>query len=802
MYRMGDIKSPFLLDITMGLFSKKKKTYVNTSITRMVEDKDIPDLGKTAAMEYVLSNQEISVRTERMSISEIYNKEVNNSLSIKMRSARNYAKNKYAYGLPKADLLIKEGVDIKQALTDYISSVSNATIKMQYAIFGPVNNYHFLREILASTYGYDIKTNELTVLTQQKGFKCYLQDAQIVYCSNTIKEVIDPDSLVQYGYAATSGYTDFRKEDRKRKHTEWSEDVSADHDYAVVYVSYKDAAGKEQVFTFTENFLDYEYSGKTPTDGLDESNTGDLDPNRVSNPVKDIFESKDYYQACYEYEFPNGTKGITNFTYEYGSGYIPTLDRLFNADQKIGEYLPNIYARLDGRKLNDDDLKDTDRFKTSKQIARRLELNYDNWVTELHKQIGSLEYVRQILMTTAIKVNDDNDSLTREYLYEYFMAMYSHMPDTFAGSDYNSLQKDYYAGAAKVGQTILVKDEVYQQSLTFNAIGYEDILGSIGTVGTTKHDRGTMVVKNNRGFFLGVSTVDIHYFRKQLTPNVYREIRVYGLSTTQYVEGGYTTVSAGGDDNLIVPFDISVLDTFNSREKNDLYCKSLIIMLHTVQVVKQKWYQTGIFKVIMFIVAVVVSLFTGGQGMTLYAILYAVAQAVVISVAVTLVAKFLVNVLHIDVGIVFAVIAVVAIIYGGYIALSDTVGVAGITAQQLLTVANTSFQISSEGMKLQALNVIKAINDSADAFKTKMQELKDRIKDLGITDIKSDYFLMANVPSSMDIRMGEFPADYIDRTKAGVDMSMMVQSLPGNYVDMAINIPTFQDFMRESTKEE
>lgn len=767
----------------------------------MIEDKDIPDLGKMAAMEYVLSNQGISVRTENMSISEIYTKEVASSLPMKMRSARNYAKGSYEYGLPKADLLVKEGVDITTEVAEYLQGALGHPIALKYAIFGPMNNLHFLRKMLIEQYGYNQVTNELTVLTQQRGVKCYLQDAQIVYCSNTVQEIVDPDSFFQYGYAAMSGQTDFRLEDLKRKHTEWSEDKFATKDYAVIYVSYKDTAGKEQVFTFNLDFLAYEYSGPTPTEGLDNSNTGDIDPNRVSPAVNDVFESKDYFMAFYEHAV-NGVTKRDYFTYEYGSGAIPELDALFRTAQPMGQYLPNIYARLNGRKLTDDEFKETTAYKTSSQICRRMSLNYKNWVEELHEQIGSLEYVRQVLMTTAIKVNDDNDALTREYLYEYFMEMYNKMPDKFAESDYSTLRKDYVAGGAKVGQTILVKDNVYQQALSFNSIGYEDKFGSIGEVGFTKHDTGTIIVQNLRGFFSGFTKMQVHYFRKQITANLYREIRVYGLSTTQYVEGGYTTVSAGTDENLIVPFDTSILDKFNFKERNALYCKSLIIMLHTVQVVKQKWYQTGIFKVAMFIIAVVISVFTNGAGMTLYSVMYAVAQAVVISIAVQMVAKFLVNTLGIDAGIVFAVIAVVAIIYGGYVTLSKTSGIMGITASQLLQVANISFQISSEGMKLQAQNVIKAMGEYGDLFKDKMQKLQEQIKELGLTDIGTPYYLMSEAPSSIDIRLGEMPADYIDRTKAGVDMSKMVSSLPSNYVDMALNLPTFQDFIRNFNNEE
>lgn len=785
----------------MGLFSSKKKTYVNTSISRMIEDESIPNMGKSAAMEYVLQNQAISTRVDRKSIVECFNDQVTSSLPVKMRSARNYAKTgNYVYGLPESDILKKEGVDITTEVQEYLQASLGHPVAIKYAIFGPVNNLHFLRKMLIEQYGYNQVTNELTTLSDATS-KAYLQDAQIIYCSNTIADLNDPESIYQYGLAATSGKTDFRIESLKRIHTPWAEEVTAPNDYALVYVSKKNAAGTEVVTTFTLNFLAYEHSGNPPTEGLDSSNTGDLDPNRdqVGNVV-DIFESKDYFQAYYEHEVA-GVLKRDYFTYEYGTGGIPELDSIFTSQVQLGQYLPNIYARLDGKKLNKDEFKDTDAYKSSRKICRRLEMDYSNWVEEIHKQIGSLQYVKQILMTSAIQVNKDYDQLTLEYIYEYFMEMYNKMPNTFAKSDYKDLKAEYILGGAKVGQTILIQDEVYKQTLSFNSIGYEDIEGSIGPIGTIAKAHAFKVVASSEfSLFPTYSKIGIHYFRKQITSTTYREIRVYGLAATQYVEGGYTTVANNNDENLIIPFDIALLDKFDLQERNRLYCKSLLVMLHTVQVVKQKWYQTGVFKVIMFIIAVIISIYTNGAGLALYAIIYAVVQTVLISIVISALAKLLVRV-GVNVAVVFAVLAVIAIIYGGYVALSETAGIAGITAPQLLQVANIAFQVSNAGQTIQLQNMQKAYTEYADLLKDQITELQKTAMDLGI-NLNGKLELLARPPSTIDIRLGEMAADFIDRTKAGVDLSKVVLSLPENYVDISVTLPTFQDFTRNLQNED
>ncbi|MFH4188729.1 hypothetical protein WAJ24_20385, partial [Acinetobacter baumannii] len=92
--------------------------------------------------------------------------------------------------------------------------------------------------------------------------------------------------------------------------------------------------------------------------------------------------------------------------------------------------------------------------------------------------------------------------------------------------------------------------------------------------------------------------------------NTYREVRVYGLALTEQVSGGNATVSSGDSENLLTPIDRAMRNEFSSREREILYSKGLHIVLNTLQVVKTKWYMSGVFKVVMFIVAVVLSVFT------------------------------------------------------------------------------------------------------------------------------------------------------------------------------------------------
>ena len=83
-------------------------------------------------------------------------------------------------------------------------------------------------------------------------------------------------------------------------------------------------------------------------------------------------------------------------------------------------------------------------------------------------------------------------------------------------------------------------------------------------------------------------------------------------------EGNNFTGLGSGEEDRYLILDRAVLrnSKFTMPEKNEIVAKSINIVFITVNVVKKKWYQTGIFKVVISIVAavitVIVSAGTGG----------------------------------------------------------------------------------------------------------------------------------------------------------------------------------------------
>lgn len=782
----------------MGLFSSKKKTLVNTSVSRMVDDADIVSSSKIAVIDFTMRNK-ASIRLSDDTISDAIIKSGQNNIVARSRKARNYAKkSSFAYGLPESNLVSQDGVDVLGAVQDSLEKIYPQGVLVHDAYFGPMNNYYFLKPTLWEKYSYNYDTNELAGESARIGFKCYMESAVIKYSKYTTEALNDPDTLKQNGLSAEAGYTPFRPANPKAVQVPWINDYSGDNDIAEVTVVYADAQGKKHTYKLVFDYLKYESSSKPVEDGLDDIDTDNIDPTAVAPSVEDTLQDKDYYQANYSYT-ENGVTKTNTFIYLYGSGLDSKLDNLFNITDTFGSYIPRMYARMDGKACNDDSLKDTNEYKSMVGLGRQLGMGWSSWVDEIHRAVGSLGDVTQIFLTYSLPANT-KDPLIQEYMFEYFMEMYGRIPNTFATTDFADLKFDMVSYGSKQGQSIQIKDKAYTQQLSFSSIGYIDILGSIGNVGSvasgvTKEKVNTNNRPNSR--FIASSYATYHWYRKQVTAATYREVRIYSLATTEYVKNGKTTTASGDSDNLLIPLDTAVDHEFNSRKKELLYTKSMHIVLNTLKVVKTKWYQTGIFKAIMFVAAIVIGFFfppAGAAAMTWLAVAYSVAYSVAIGLVISVAAKILVS-LGVDVGTAAAIVAVVAVVLGGYTALAKSGQLAGLTTVELLKASSTAFSMSSQGYALQTQRAIKDFNSLMTELTAEQKAVQQQAKDLGIGQQGS--LLLYEPPISVDIITGESPDDYYDRSIRITNMASAVYSLTEQNVDIALMLPTSTQTLRK-----
>ena len=766
----------------MGLFSSKKKTYVNMSVTRMLDDGDITPIGKAAIIDYVLSeNKRVDALAD--SYVDMLNKHNQESIGNKVLSLNSWAKKKYHYGALVSSTYSEGGINLPEELKAYLSTVEGEAVTVDYAKFGPLNNQHFAYKQLIDHFGFDIQSNEVVNESVRNGFTTYLEDMVIYYCSKTIEDVINPDYLNPLGYPSKSGKTATRAVNRNVAHTPWEEDVNASEDYAIAKLIYRNGT-QDVIYSIRLDFMAYEISGEQnlPEAGVE---TAEDDPDITQEMPSG---EPDYFMV--RYKLADGEEKL--FTYLFGSETVTALESLFRKDVDLGIHIPNVYLRLNGRDLHE---AEDEAAKSSRVYCNKLGFNYATVSKQIMDQIDNKQDIKDTFISFRLSPNDTKDPIVSEYFYYFFEEMYKTKGSKRISSDERDITRKYIDGQAIGAMSYSVADKASVVNCNFSALGYEDVVGSIGAVGTFNSGATKILRTTNRAKVFGNFFQLRHVFRKQITETTYREYYVDGLTINQRLSSGHWTSASKRDENLCIPVDMELIAKRMRKHRHWLISKSFLLVITTVKVVKQKWYQTGIFKVIMFIIAVVVSYFTGGQGLVWYlALLKAIAVAVVVQVAVMAISAIL-TALGIDASIVAAIVAVIALVAGAYAVLSDTT-VAGLNATQLMSVTNVSFAVSHNHIALNTKRAIQAFEEFKDLMESEMDSIEEQRKLLGLEDGgKIDvYTLLARQTREPDIRLGETPVNFYERTLM-VNAGLATTALLNNYVLISLQLPSFESFM-------
>lgn len=135
------------------------------------------------------------------------------------------------------------------------------------------------------------------------------------------------------------------------------------------------------------------------------------------------------------------------------------------------------------------------------------------------------------------------------------------------------------------------------------------------------------------------------YLRKRLTESTYAELVVCGLWHENDVYEGTKVRSQIWDvfndpegdygTGFIIPLEYEVLLGLSGRTQLQLAQEALHIIFNCYQVVKEKWYQTGIFKFVMIAFSVVVIVFTWGAAAPYVAALNGAISASLVGLGLT-----------------------------------------------------------------------------------------------------------------------------------------------------------------------
>ena len=268
------------------------------------------------------------------------------------------------------------------------------------------------------------------------------------------------------------------------------------------------------------------------------------------------------------------------------------------------------------------------------------------------------------------------------------------------------------------------------------------------------------------------------------------------LQLRYYIIDGHYTTGDETDDILLIPIDRSITDSYSIPDREKLYSRSLHFVFNSVQIIKVKWYQTGLFKAIIAVVGIVITVLSWGTAGPMVAAFTAATGVVVTSavlmMVINLIGGFLLGqvfklfVKAVGIEVAF-IIAIVAAAYGMTQAL-EAGSIAGAPwAQELL-------QISTGLSKAIGENLKDMFGDLLGEFQT-----LDLLKDEATKKLEAanDLLNTKNYLSPFVI-FGESPDDFYNRTVHSGNIGMNGISAISSYVDIALRLPKLDETIGEN----
>lgn len=427
-------------------------------------------------------------------------------------------------------------------------------------------------------------------------------------------------------------------------------------------------------------------------------------------------------------------------------------------------------------------------------------IDWAEWSASLHSSIAEstpIGDVRQIFLTLAAPMNT-TDPVIIEYQYRYWQKMYDELT--------TNVTTGALAGTgARIGKVLEIKDTKYTNYIGFNAVNVTTFTGTIGAVGTYNSEYVNAkrvwnathyAASTGRGAYsLEGSPVPPahHVYRYQDTLTTYKEVKVFGAGSTHSFEG-FSTSSAGTDDNLVIPIDKTVVVYLSSNEKEILFGKCFYLVVNLTKVIKTAWYARGAFKVVLVIVAIVLAFY--GQA-PLSAKILAFVVAVTVSVAVSVIITYLIK-KGIITGRLASALAVVAFVLS---ALKGVVNVSllNLTAMQLLTFTSFAFDMTAKAYTYEYQQVQKEASSFSLEVQEKQAALAKAKELLGDPPIPLELeLLVSNSRSKVFITLGESPDDFM--AKGSMNVIETLQGFVSNYVEIMMQPPNLQQLLNQTQR--
>lgn len=496
-------------------------------------------------------------------------------------------------------------------------------------------------------------------------------------------------------------------------------------------------------------------------------------------------------------EFPTLTKVVLQSdTFEY----YPIVPIRYNRK--------NIAEERESFAYNDNREAGVDRYIDASYTSRMSERNKN--IRALLKTIGlslddlndavtsspDIGYVDDAFLTNCILITDESQEGLR-YMFEYF--------NTVALTQVNT-KTEFAAWKASPTTSspvtqIIIKDSAvtseaeYNHNLIFNYIDVEDITAS-GTVGTYTSSWSTHPSEEIQGHYLNNDEFIIEY---QLTATTRTKLTVKGIRQLGYINKGNgerlvteTTLDEAHAvtdpiQGMFVPLCRNIISGWDTEDATDIGYRSFHVIIQSVVVTKVKWYQTGIFKVLLVIVAAVVSVWL--QNPAAFQTLVGAIFAVAYTIAINLVLAFLFELVLLDmfVWLVDQIGGELATILATAAAITAIAYGQGDTALQFADELMAASNVLFKAINKHTLNEFDELKTEMEDFITDVKEAQEEIDKA--EDLLSTQLEALDIVEQQPLLIHEDVDSFIHRTIHIGNPGVLSLDIAENYFDNMLTLP-------------
>lgn len=580
-----------------------------------------------------------------------------------------------------------------------------------------------------------------------------------------------------------------------------------------------------------------------------------------------ITTKKENYKATYTYRtdvqqtFSSSQSTLKIIIYQYGTGN-PTYDAMFGPNINGGDFFPPIPVRLDNQFISPSFMPSLYE-KNKKAYRKSLNAKYDKIVKTIadNPSIGDIDYA---YVQFGVPLNT-TEPASKKYIYKFMQSLIiqggSNVPeynawrlqweiadksqiDWLAWSLAQSNPSDPLYGKPQPSRIPYPKSvdkriTVRADPINFNMrISWSTLVEITGTglsfpgakTGDIRIELGASthyseLVTSGGGWDRSAAFQEYLTITWQDGPNTWRAIGANGFFMFNTIYDGMALISLNSeamadpdDSSFIIPLHTGIFRSMSLKDASQMSMASAYMVFNCYEKRKRRWYQSGLFNVILVVVIIIVAVVTGGVGASSAGVLGTAASvgatlgftglvAIIVGTVANAIAAIILsqiitmgaNALFGDqIGqIVGSLASIIAINIGSSMASGQGFAASFSklsSAESLLKLSAAAGKGYSDFINTQNTDIIDATNKVASAFDASAKEIEELFKtNLGVgisRTFNPTDFLQA---SRIEPFIPESSSGFLSRTLlTGTDVANMTNNMLSNFADITIstNLPT------------